>query len=357
MSRKTKAIAGVTAAATSGAQAQADQRREEAERQHDQQADPASASRAAGCRGSTVSIALASISGPDMSLSLVGVGCTSCSVGDAAPTTTTRPRTRAGSTRPLTQVGERDGVDGARRAVEVDPGAVLLGTTTALGGWPDAPRDDRGQRRQAAVLVLDALQHAAAALGQVARRRLARRCSCSNASPPSTLRAAVLVGLGGGEHDVVGRVDGVDERVVVARRRLLGELDVVDDHPRAGAAQAVDRLGVAAPREGPVIAAGRRTSCRRRRRRAGSAPGARRGARSAARSDSCSSPGSRRPRSAAPATPAAKMPATRMATARLRLRPVTFMRPSVWSARDSCGRRAPGRCGGDHGRRPTRCPC
>ena len=51
----------------------------------------------------TVSMALASISGPDISLSLVGVGCTSCSVGDAAPTTTTRPRTRAGSTFPASR--------------------------------------------------------------------------------------------------------------------------------------------------------------------------------------------------------------------------------------------------------------
>jgi hypothetical protein len=48
-------------------------------------------------------MALASISGPDMRRSLVGVGCTSCNVGEAAPTTTMRPRTRVAFTRPRTR--------------------------------------------------------------------------------------------------------------------------------------------------------------------------------------------------------------------------------------------------------------
>ncbi len=83
----------------------------------------------------TVSIALASISGPDMSLSLVGVGCTSCSVGDAAPTTTTRPRTRAGSTFPA--------IRSENETVSIVPGgpwksiqAPFFSKAEAWVGWP-----------------------------------------------------------------------------------------------------------------------------------------------------------------------------------------------------------------------------
>ena len=115
-----------------------------------------------------------------------------------------------------------------------------------------APGDDGGQRRQAAVLVLDALQHAAAALGEVARRRLGAD-AVQEGVAAEHVAVALLVGLGRRQHDVVRLVDRRDERVVIAWRRLLGELDVVDDHAGAGAAQAVDGLRVAPPLERPVI--------------------------------------------------------------------------------------------------------
>ena len=58
-----------------------------------------------GRRWSAVQIALAWISGPDMTWSsAAGVACTSCSAGAEAPTTTTRSRTSAGSTLPLTRL-------------------------------------------------------------------------------------------------------------------------------------------------------------------------------------------------------------------------------------------------------------
>ena len=119
------------------------------------------AQRGVPCSGiprSTVSIALASISGPDIGVSLVGVGWTSCSVGDAAPTTTMRPRTRAGLDLARQQVGERDGVDRPRRAVEVDPRPVLLErrrldrAARAAGPrrWPACPALRARTRRAAA---------------------------------------------------------------------------------------------------------------------------------------------------------------------------------------------------------------
>jgi hypothetical protein len=102
------------------------------------------------------------------------------------------------------------------------------------------------------VLVLDPLQHAPAALWEVARGSLGADL-VQELVAPEHVAAALLVRLRGGEDDVVGAVDRGDERVVVARGRLLGELDVVDDHPRAVAAQAVDGARVVAARERPVI--------------------------------------------------------------------------------------------------------
>jgi len=61
--------------------------------------------------------------------------------------------------------------------VEVDPRAVLA-EVRSLGRLAEPARDDRRQRRQPAVLVLDALKDAAAASAPI---------SCRNLSPPSTL--------------------------------------------------------------------------------------------------------------------------------------------------------------------------
>src|SRR6266540_839977 len=66
--------------------------------------------------------------------------------------------------------------------------------------------------------------------------------------PAEHVAGAPLVRLRRGEDDVVGLVDGGDERVVVAGCGLLGELDVVDDRLGAVAAQAVDGLRVVAAR-------------------------------------------------------------------------------------------------------------
>ena len=70
-------------------------------------------------------MALASISGPDMSSpEAVGVGWTSWSVAAVAPTTTIRPRTRAGSTRPSTR-SENETVSivpgGPRKSIQAPP--------------------------------------------------------------------------------------------------------------------------------------------------------------------------------------------------------------------------------------------
>ena len=161
--------------------------------------------RRSGLPRMTLSIALASISGPDISRSLVGVGWTSCNVGDAAPTTTTRPRTRAGSTRPLTR-SENETVSmvpgGPWKSIHAPP----FGNEERAGGCPSEPRGHGGQRRQPAVLVLDALQDPAAALGQVARRRL-RTDALERRGPAEHVGAAVLVGLRRGQHDVVRAVD------------------------------------------------------------------------------------------------------------------------------------------------------
>jgi hypothetical protein len=80
-------------------------------------------------------MALASISGPDIGVSLVGVGWTSCSVGDAAPTTTMRPRTRAGLTLPSSR--------SENETVSIVPGgpwksihAPSFSNDDALTGWP-----------------------------------------------------------------------------------------------------------------------------------------------------------------------------------------------------------------------------
>ena len=165
-----------------------------------------------------------------MSRSLVGVGCTSCSVGDAAPTTTIRPRTRAGFTRPATQVGERDGVDRPGRAMEVDPGAVLLelrgagrvarrsrAATVASVARPPCSYSTRCRTppRPSGRL----LAAASRADARAATRRRRARC----VSPRSSVSAVASTTL-------FARSTAVDERVVVARRRLLGELHVVDDH-------------------------------------------------------------------------------------------------------------------------------
>ncbi len=65
--------------------------------------------------------------------------------------------------------------------------------------------------------------------------------------------AAAAVGLGRGEHDVVGAPDRAEQREVLALAGRLGELDVVDDPARAGLAQRVDGAGVQRARERPLL--------------------------------------------------------------------------------------------------------
>ena len=233
------------------AQAQADQRGQEAEREHDQQAGPARRPvqwHATHHGVDRVGLDLGARHRRVARRSRVDVlQRRRCGAHHDDP-----PAHARGIDTTLDEVRERDGVDRPRRAVEVDPGAVLL-ERRGLGRVARAPRHDRGQRGQAAVRILHALEHAPRALRQVARGRLGAD-AVKELVAAEDIAAALVVRLGGGEHDVVGLVHGGDERVVVARRRLLGELDVVDDHPRAVAAQAVDGLRVAAPRERPVKA-------------------------------------------------------------------------------------------------------
>ena len=250
MKRKPKAIAGTTATATSGRRRRLDERGQETEREDDQQAGPA--------RGPVQRHAAQD-----------GVDRVGLDLGSRHRRVARRRRMdvlqrrrrgahhhdptahQRGAHLAGDQVGEGDGVDRPGRAVEVDPGAVLL-ERRGLDRVARAPGDDRRERGQTAVLVLDALEHAPAALGEVARGGLGADL-VQELVAPEHVAAAVLVRLGCGEHDVVCPVDGRDERVVVARRRLLGELDVIDDRPRAVPAQLVDGLRVAAPLERPVI--------------------------------------------------------------------------------------------------------
>jgi hypothetical protein len=80
-------------------------------------------------------------------------------------------------------------------------------------------------------------------------RRRGRHAGCRRRRGRSFAAASVSVVA---RHDVAGAGDGLVQRVVVALVRRLRELDVVGDRARAGAAQAVDRLGVQAPRERPL---------------------------------------------------------------------------------------------------------
>src|SRR5215208_3130285 len=80
------------------------------------------------CSGSprrTVEIALACTSPPAITSSLlVGTGWTSCSFGEAAPTTTVRPAEGARRHLPVHDARERVRGDGAGRARVVDPGVA-----------------------------------------------------------------------------------------------------------------------------------------------------------------------------------------------------------------------------------------
>jgi hypothetical protein len=201
MKRKTKAIAGTAATATSGAQAQAEQRGQEAEREDDEQAGPARgpAQRHAAQNGvDRVGLDLGARHELVARRRRVDV----LQRRRRRPTTTTRPRTRAGSTLPASR--------SENETVSIVPGgpwksiqAPSFSNDEALDRVARAPGHDRGQRRQAAVLVLDPLQHAAAALREVARRGLGADL-VQELVAPKHVAASSLVRLRRGEHDVVG---------------------------------------------------------------------------------------------------------------------------------------------------------
>jgi hypothetical protein len=149
----------------------------------------------------------------------------------------------------------------------------------------------------------------------------------------------VLVGLGGGQHDVARASHGVDQRVVLARRGLLGELDVVDDGLGAVAAQAVDGLRVARARERPglpEVVEGLVVDGHDQEPRVDTAP--RRSKRWLI--ESCSRPGSRRANSTAPPAPMA----TSAATTAMTVRPETPLRArvAIRSAHPACEVALPG---------------
>ena len=161
------------------------------------------------------------------------------------------------------------------------PGKAISGPPSSNsergGALPcDGARGVHRERAQPVVLV----GHAAHDAARVARHD---RVADARAELPARRVVAedggraVGVHLGRGEHDRVpglrGLEDGLEQPLVVGlltRRRGLGELDVVGDHPRAVAHELVDHLRVPAARERPLLAdaALRRasgTSSRRRR--------------------------------------------------------------------------------------------
>ena len=152
---------------------------------------------------------------------------------------------------PVDEVRERDRVDRAGRAPEVDPRAAVV---EGGGGRrvADAAGGHHGERLQPAGGGVEALEHAARPGRQVAGAGAGAE-AVELLVAAEHVAVAVLVGLGRGEDYVARAPDGLDQGVVLARRGLLGELDVVDDRGGPVAAQAVDRLRVARARERPGL--------------------------------------------------------------------------------------------------------
>ena len=204
-----------------------------------------------GRLASTVAMALPWTSGPDISdPSVVDVVDTSLSRSASVPTTTILFSNVAGGTRPLQHLRVRVGGQGLRRARVADPRAVFveridLAVRRHLGGHDREALEafDLVGRPPDRAVRVDRHQCAADARADVADDIVA----------PEHVRGALVVDRGGGEHDVVGVVDRVDERVVVVVGGRLGVLEVDRDRARPRRRQPVDQVRLLRARERPAL--------------------------------------------------------------------------------------------------------
>ena len=210
---------------------------------------------ASGLSFSAVQIALACTSGPAMSSCRHRRGVAVLQAGRGGADDDDLPAHVRGVEPALLHVDERQGREGLRDALVVDPGLAVVEALGDLAGRrPDGL--DREARDGADLLVVlaDHARRCRSAGSPSRRAPWRRRCSRLAAED---LRVALRVDLGRGEDRARHARDRVEQGEVLLVLGRLGELDVVDDGLRARAAQPVDDLRVAAALERPDLVVGR----------------------------------------------------------------------------------------------------
>ena len=154
----------------------------------------------------------------------------------------------------LLHVDERQGREGLRDALVVDPGLAVVEALGDLAGRrPDGLDREAGDGADPLVVLAD---HPAG-VGRQVRHPDERLGGVGVLLAAEDLRVALRVDLGRGEDRARHARDGVEQGEVLLVLRRLGELHVVDDGLRARAAQPVDDLRVAAALERPDLVVGR----------------------------------------------------------------------------------------------------
>ena len=150
-------------------------------------------------------------------------------------------------------VGEGDRANAAGRTAVVDQGAAVVEGVGRQDRCAGAPRREHGHGDQPAHLAGEAGDHARTVVVEIGGGRASVDAAQVGVAAEH-VGVPVPVALAGGEHGPAGRRDRAIQRQVLVLRRGLGELDVVDDLPRAGGVQAADRTPVQRARERPLLA-------------------------------------------------------------------------------------------------------